>query len=116
MSRSGNRKSGRRWRTIAAQVYSEETHCWLCLGYVDQRLDYTHPMARGADHLRQLSHGGAEHDRANTRLAHQRCNTARSNALRHLPVDRCACSVGMPCAVLVPSRRRGYVALDPSGV
>ncbi len=116
MSRSGNRKSDRRWREIAAQVYTEESYCWLCGGYVDQRLPYTHPMARGADHLVQIQHGGAEHDRANTRLSHQRCNTARSNALRDLPIERCACSVGRPCAVLVPTQKRGFVALDPTGV
>lgn len=116
MSRSGHRQSGRRWRTLAEQVYREETHCWLCGGYVDQRLPYTHPMARGADHLRQLQHGGAEHDRANVRLSHQRCNTARSNALRNLAREDCACSVGLPCAVLVPEQKRGYVALDPQAV
>lgn len=41
-----------------------------------------------------------------------RCNTARSNLLRTLDVVDCCCSVGLPCAVLDPSRKRGYVALD----
>jgi hypothetical protein len=40
------------------------------------------------------------------------CNTARSNALRLLTIDECACSVGLPCAVLNPVAKRGYVALD----
>lgn len=40
------------------------------------------------------------------------CNTARSNALRLLTIDQCACSVGLPCAVLNPVAKRGYVAID----
>lgn len=116
MSRSAGRKSGRRWRDIAAKVYAEESCCWLCGGYVDQRLPYTHPMARGADHLIQIQHGGREHDRTNARMSHQRCNTARSNRLRGLPREQCACSMGLPCAVLVPSRKRGYLTTDLSGV
>lgn len=116
MSRSGGRKSGRRWREIAAQVYREETHCWLCGDWVNQHLPYTHSMARGADHLHQIQHGGAEHARSNARLSHQRCNTGRSNRLRNLPRENCACSLGLPCDVLVPEAKRGYVALDPSSV
>jgi hypothetical protein len=73
-------------------------------------------MAKAADHLIQLCHGGVEHDRANARLAHSRCNTARSNRLRHLAREDCACSLGLPCDVLVPQAPRGYVALDPSTV
>lgn len=69
-------------------------------------------MARSADHLIQLQHGGPPHDRAWLRLAHLGCNTARSNRLRGLPVGRCACSVGLPCAVLDPVAKRGYVALS----
>lgn len=116
MSRTGGRKSDRAWRAIAEQVYTQESYCWLCGDDVDQRLPYTHPMARGADHLIQIQHGGAEHDRGNARLSHQRCNTARSNRLRGLAREDCACSVGLPCAPLVPSQKRGYVALDPGRV
>jgi hypothetical protein len=107
---------GRSWREVSAQVYSQETHCWLCRGYVDQRLPPKHPKSRSADHLRQLQHGGHPTDRGNLRLAHLGCNSARSNALRGLPIERCACSVGRPCAVLVPTQKRGYVALDPGKV
>jgi 5-methylcytosine-specific restriction endonuclease McrA len=107
---------GRPWREVSAQVYAEETHCWLCGRYVDQRLDPRHPRSRSADHLRQLQHGGVPTDRANLRLACRGCNSGRSNALRGLPVERCACSVGRPCAVLVPEQKRGFVALRTSEV
>jgi hypothetical protein len=116
MSRSAGRKSDRAWRLLAEQVYRDERDCWLCGGYVDQRLDYRHPMSRTADHLVQIQHGGPEHDRGNVRLAHMAHNTARSNALRGLAKEDCACSVGRPCDVLVPSQKRGYVALEPGAV
>jgi hypothetical protein len=69
-------------------------------------------MARTADHLVQLCHGGRPTERANLRLAHMACNTARSNALRCLPVEACCCSMGLPCEMLNPAAKRGYVALD----
>jgi hypothetical protein len=71
-------------------------------------------MARTADHLVQLCHGGHPTARDNLRLCHMRCNTGRSNLLRTLDVVDCCCSVGLPCAVLDPSRKRGYVALSIS--
>ncbi|HEX3778426.1 MAG TPA: hypothetical protein VHX38_02080 [Pseudonocardiaceae bacterium] len=69
-------------------------------------------MARTADHLIQLQHGGHPTRREGLRLAHCACNTARSNRLRGLPVERCACSLGLPCSVLNPEAKRGYVALS----
>lgn len=107
---------GRPWREVSARVYAEESYCWLCGGYVDQRLPSTHRLSRSADHLHQLQHGGHPTSRSNLRLAHLGCNSARSNALRGLPIERCACSVDRPCAVLVPTQKRGYVAMDPSRV
>lgn len=103
---------GKRWRIVSAEVYRTETHCWLCGGWVDMGLPSTHPYSRTADHLRQLCHGGRTVDRANLRLAHRACNTARSNTLRNLSVRQCLCSVGMPCGVLEPERRRGFVSVD----
>lgn len=107
---------GRPWREVSARVYAEESHCWLCAGHVDQRLVSTHRLARSADHLIQLQHGGDPLARANLRLAHIGCNTARSNALRTLDRSDCACSMGQPCRRVVPEYRRGLVALDPGEV
>jgi hypothetical protein len=73
-------------------------------------------MARAADHLHMLEHGGPPIARQNLRLSHCACNTARSNRLRNLAREDCACSLGLPCAVLVPQQPRGYVELDPSSV
>jgi 5-methylcytosine-specific restriction endonuclease McrA len=109
-------RDGRPWRTVSAQVYSEETHCWLCGRYVDQRLPATHRMSRSADHLIQLQHGGPPSERTNLRLAHLGCNSARGNRLRHIPKQRCACITGRPCGVLNPRRPRGYVAVDAGQV
>jgi hypothetical protein len=110
---------GSRWRTAQAAVFDSETHCWLCGGYVDQRLSAQGPLAsrsRSADHLRQLQHGGDPYARSNLRLAHLGENSARSNRLRNLSREDCACSLGLPCALLVPAQPRGYVDLDPSEV
>lgn len=100
-------------------MFATETHCWLCGEYVDQRLSSKGPLAgksRSVDHLVQLQHGGHPTRREGLRLAHMGCNSGRSNTLRWLAVEDCACSLGMPCAVLVPSQPRGYVALDPRSI
>lgn len=107
---------GRRWREAQAAVFNTETHCWLCGEYVDTRLHPRHPKARSADHLRQLQHHGDPYARSNTRLAHIGCNSARSNALRGLAEEDCACSLGLPCAALNPVQPRGYIELDPNEV
>lgn len=116
---------GRPWREAMAKVFARETHCWLCGDWVNQHLPPTHRMSRTADHLIQLIHmlhlSPAERHRlatdpSNARLAHRACNTARSNRLRGLPAEQCACSQGLPCARLNPLSKRGYVALDPSTV
>jgi hypothetical protein len=109
-------RSGSVWRAVALRVYTEEDYCWLCNEFVDQRLHSRHPMSRSADHLIQKQHGGPLNDRANCRLAHLGCNSGRSNALRGLPIDACACSVGYPCARLNPNQPRGYVELDPASI
>ncbi|WP_329214818.1 HNH endonuclease [Streptomyces sp. NBC_01485] len=81
--RTKQARSGRPWLRVQTQVFAEETHCWLCHCYVDQSLPgTTHPMARTVDHVHPLWLGGDPLDRANCRLAHRRCNTARNNQLR----------------------------------
>lgn len=107
---------GRPWREVAARVYREETHCWLCGEWVDQALPSKHPWARSADHLRQLQHDGPPTLRSNLKLAHIRCNTARSNTLRGLTVEQCACSMGLPCAALEPRSARGLLIVDASTI
>jgi 5-methylcytosine-specific restriction endonuclease McrA len=39
-------------------------------------------MGKTVDHVRELWQGGDPLDRSNCRLAHRRCNTAKSNRLR----------------------------------
>lgn len=107
---------GRPWREAATRVYSEESFCWLCDEYVDQALHSKHPRSRSADHLVQLQHGGHPTRRGNLRLAHLNCNSARSNRLRGVDREDCACTLGRPCAVLVPAQPRGYVDIDPTTV
>ncbi|MEU3281787.1 HNH endonuclease signature motif containing protein [Streptomyces antibioticus] len=79
-------RSGPAWLRVQAQVYTEETHCWVCGTYVDQTLPgRTHPMGRTVDHIRELWQGGDPLDRTNLRLAHRRCNSAKSNRTRARP-------------------------------
>lgn len=107
---------GRAWRQVSAQVYREETHCWICSEWVDQTLPPGTPWSRSADHLIQLQHGGPGNARANCHLAHIRCNTARSNTLRGLAAEDCACSLGLPCAALQPRSRAAALSVDATAV
>lgn len=91
-------RSGRPWRTLQAQVWRDETHCWICRRWVDQDLSHEHPMSRTVDHVHMLRDGGPPLDRDNCRLAHRRCNTVRSNQLR------------------AGKRDRGHLVVDPSTV
>jgi len=105
---------GRPWRTVSAQVYREESVCWLCGAPVCQALPRGARLSRTADHLVQLQHGGDPLARTNLRLAHLTCNVTRSNRLRGLPIAECACSLGLPCAALRPRQARGYLATNPA--
>lgn len=91
-------RTGRPFERVKAQVYRDETHCWLCHQPVNQALPHNHPLARSVDHIVPLSHGGDPLDRSNCRLAHRKCNTIRANQLRAKPTDR------------------GYLALDPASL
>lgn len=104
---------GRPWERVKAQVFREESICWLCNTWVDQTLDPRDPMSRTADHLIQLDHKGPPLARTNLRAAHRRCNTARSNRLRGLARENCACSLGLPCDRLTP---RGVLTVDATMV
>lgn len=75
-------RSGTAWLRVQAQVYAEETHCWWCRKWVNQELPRRHPMSRTVDHMVELWQGGDPLDRANCRLAHRRCNSAKSQARR----------------------------------
>lgn len=68
--------SGRPYRRVQAQVYAEESHCWLCGRHVDQQLPHNDPMARSIDHVIPKVRGGTDH-RTNLRLAHRQCNSDR---------------------------------------
>lgn len=58
------------YRRNRERVYAEETHCWLCLEPVAK-------SERSVDHVVPRRHGGSN-ARANLRLAHQSCNSART--------------------------------------
>lgn len=75
-------RAGTRWNKLRTQVFAEEQDCWWCGRYVDQALPRTHPMSRTVDHIVELWQGGDPLDRANCRLAHRRCNSAKSNRTR----------------------------------
>lgn len=52
--------------------------CGICHGKVDRNLAYPHPRSPSLDHVVPLSEQGP-HTYANTRIAHLKCNTDRSN-------------------------------------
>lgn len=108
-------RAGVLWNRVKAQVFEEETDCWLCGQHVDQTIPANEPAGRTVDHLIQLCHGGPPHTRAWCRLAHRACNTARSNRLRGLDQSECACTDGLPCAVRVRADR-GILDVDLTAV
>lgn len=90
MTVSVTRRAGGRWRNERDYwlATTDETHCWIpdwCgNAYVDRTLPGTHPWGATADHEVPLWLGGPElpSQGAVLRLAHNRCNAARSNRLR----------------------------------
>jgi len=52
--------------------------CGICQRAVDPAVKYPDPMSPSLDHVVPLSHLG-DHDPANVRLTHLRCNVVRSN-------------------------------------
>lgn len=89
------RLSSRPWSRVKAQVFAEETHCYLCLKAVDFSLPYRtllgkeNPGYRSVDHVVPLVLGGSN-DRANCRLAHLGCNKAKQDR----PLTRVKAQVG----------------------
>lgn len=88
--RRAGRENRRRRRAILRDVKVEQFtereiyerdgwRCQICQRRVDQRLAWPHPMCASLDHIIPLTEPGTSHTRANVRLAHLRCNTARSN-------------------------------------
>lgn len=77
-SKAGDPRGTRAWRRLRERVYAEEVDCWRCNTYVDQTLDWRHPMSRTADHLDAIANGGSGvPDRSRVRLAHRSCNGRR---------------------------------------
>ena len=64
-----------------AIVLREETTCWICGEEVDKSLTGRHPNGPTADHV-QPRHKGGTNARENMRLAHLRCNSARTGLER----------------------------------
>lgn len=77
-NKAGDPRKTQAWKRICRQVYAEETHCWRCGEFVDQKLPHNHPKARTADHLDAMALGGAGvPDRSRVRLACRSCNSRR---------------------------------------
>lgn len=78
-------RRGRPWRRLCAEVYSTETHCWLCGEWVDQALRFPSKRRRSVDHVIPLSLGGPPLARHNVRLAHLDCNCRRGDGTKRRP-------------------------------
>lgn len=64
-------------RVDTSQIYERDGwRCGICRKRVDRRLAWPHPKSPSLDHVVPISEGGA-HTKANVRLAHLTCNTAR---------------------------------------
>lgn len=95
-SKAGDPRGTRAWRRLRERVFREETHCWRCNTYVDQTLDWRHPMSRTADHLDAIANGGSGvPDRSMVRLAHRSCNGRRGAGRNAEPLVRASLSVSL---------------------
>lgn len=93
-------RSGRPWERLKALVYGEETHCWVCREYVDQRLHHNDRRARSVDHvIPRWRRPDLAYVRSNLRLAHRGCNSSRGNRERARA-----------------STDRGRISVDPASV
>jgi len=95
MPTNPRRANGYRRDRVCAQVFAEETSCWLCGGFVDQALAFVpgahgpkcgdptctgcrwDPLSKTVDEVVPVSRGGSPFDRQNCRLAHRCCNISR---------------------------------------
>ena len=75
------RGSGRRWRTLKANVRARREDCCRCWQPIDYNLDYPHPNAFSVDHYPHAfsTHPHLSEDPANLRAAHLRCNQSAGN-------------------------------------
>lgn len=81
-------RTGRPWRRLQAQVYAEETHCWICRHPVNQLISYPHPDSRSVDHVVPvIERPDLALERSNVRLAHMRCNLSKgARPVEHPPL------------------------------
>lgn len=71
-------RSGRVWRAIQRQVYTEESICWLCLEPVDFDAPPRTKWSKSVDHIKPVAtHPHLALERSNCRLAHYGCNSSR---------------------------------------
>lgn len=83
-----NRKRDGIPRSVRAAVYDRDAWtCWLCEEDVDPALvGSLSPWRPSLDHVTPRSRGGSN-DPSNLRLAHQWCNSVRSDGRTHAPED-----------------------------
>lgn len=71
-------RSGRAWEYLCAQVYAEESVCWLCLELVDFDLPPRTSRSKSVDHVKPVAdYPHLAMLRSNLRLAHYGCNSKR---------------------------------------
>lgn len=68
---------GKRWHDLRRQVLTEEHVCWICGSDVFYTNTRNHPLYPTVDHVIPRRDGGPT-IRANLRLAHHGCNSART--------------------------------------
>lgn len=96
--------NGNARRKVVAQVMAEETHCHICNVMVDKSLTVAfgkhgkrcagngclgcspHPMRPTVDEIIPRSKGGSPTERSNCRLAHWKCNRAKSDRVAPAPL------------------------------
>lgn len=77
------RNLGGKRRTLARLVYERDSNCHVCKRWVDQSLQWPHPMSRSVDHVHETQDGGPLLDLDNLVMAHLRCNSSKGSKRRH---------------------------------
>ena len=72
-------RKGAAWENLRAQVFAEESVCWLCLELVDFDAPPRSRRSPSVDHIKPVAtHPHLAMVRSNLHLAHYGCNSSRS--------------------------------------
>jgi len=87
-------RSSRRYRRLVANLKREQRDCCICNQPIDYTIEWPHPDAFTAEHIKPWStHPHLREDPANLGAAHHRCNSSKGDGYRN---TRTTGQIGQP--------------------